>query len=653
MTLGESGHLPARREANLVAQFLVLTFVGLALAGVGIVVTVERTLARQAEHQAVERARATARGLLRQQLRRSDFEPAVPAARRRVLAALLASENLGSDSRGATLYTESAVVSSAGAALQTPTSPLVAQARSGMLVSHVETTKSGRTLRTFLPVRLRGVPPAVIEFDQNYDSITAAVQRTSLLVAGILEALLCGLCVLLVPPLARSSGRAREHVDLLDTIASHDGLTGLLNRPGFYRLATETLARSGARGALLLVDLNRFHEINETVGAERGDLLLAQAASRLASIFPADQVARLGEDEFAVLVPRAGRPELTRLSQAIEESFAEPVAISGIRIELGARVGASSYPEHGSDLDTVLRHASIALTQAKSENSRFAIYDEKIGERDLAELGVQSELRDALANGELVVHYQPQVDLAREKIHAVEALIRWQHPQRGLLPAAAFIDVAEQSELISELGRFVVANAVKQWRKWEDEGVSLHVAVNLSTIDLLDLTLPSLIVDLLIEQRMPAEKLTLEITERTLLQEQKSSRVLRQLERIGVGLAIDDYGTGYSSLSALRKLPISQVKIDQTFVAGIPEDADNDTIVQSTIQLAHTLGASVVAEGVETPEQLDRLRALGCDLAQGYFIGRPIGPGQVAMLMKSKTSFELSLQEPSPAVLVS
>ena len=366
-----------------------------------------------------------------------------------MLAALLASENLGSDSRGATLYTASAVVSTASPALRTPTSPLVVRARSGTLVSRVETTKLGRTLRTFLPVRLRGAPPAVIEFDQNYDSITAAVHRTSLLVAGILEALLVGLSVLLVPPLARSSRRAREHVDLLDTIASHDGLTGLLNRAGFSRLVTETLARSGARGALLLVDLNRFHEINETVGAERGDLLLAEAASRLGAIFPADEVARLGEDEFAILVRGADRAELTRLSHAIEELFAEPVEISGIRIELGARVGASSFPEHGSDLDTVLRHASIALTQAKHENGRFAMYDEKIGERDLADLGVRSELREALANGELLVYYQPQVDLEREKIHAVEALVRWQHPQRGLLPAAAFIDVAEQSELIS------------------------------------------------------------------------------------------------------------------------------------------------------------------------------------------------------------
>ena len=387
--LGQSGQLPARREANLVGQFMLVTLVGLTLAGVGIVVTVHRTLARQAEHQAVERARATAQGLLRQQLRRSDFAAAIPAARRHALVALLASENLGSDSRGATLYTNSGVVSTASPTLRTPGSPLVAQARSGMRVSRVETTKLGHTLRTFLPVRLPGAPPAVIEFDQNYDSISAAVRRTSLLVAGILEALLVGLSVLLVPPLARSSRRAREHVDLLDTIASHDALTGLLNRPGFARVATETLGRDNAWGALLLVDLNRFHEINETVGAERGDLLLAQAASRLGSIFPADHLARLGEDEFAVLVPGAGRPELTRLGHAIDELFAEPVAISGVRIELGARVGASCYPEDGSDLDSLLRHASIALTQAKNETTRFALYDQSIGERDLADLGVR------------------------------------------------------------------------------------------------------------------------------------------------------------------------------------------------------------------------------------------------------------------------
>lgn len=568
------------------------------------------------------------------------------------MVALLAPPNLGSDSRGATLYTDRAVVSTASAALQTPTSPLVAQARSGTLVSQVESTKVGRTLRTFLLVRLKGAPPAVIEFDQNYDSITAAVGRTSLLVAAILEALLLGLSVLLVPPLARSSRRARQHVDLLDTIASHDALTGLLNRPGFSRLVSETLVSDSARGALLLVDLNRFHEINETVGAERGDLLLVEAASRLSSIFPADHVARLGEDEFAVLVPGAGRSDLRRLGQAIDELFAEPVAISGIRIEIGTRVGASCFPEDGSDLDTVLRHASIALTQAKSENRRFAVYDERIGERDVADLGVLSELRTALSNGELLVHYQPQLDLAHEKVHAVEALVRWEHPGRGLLPAAAFIDVAEQTDLISELGRFVLASAVKQWRRWEDEGVSLHVAVNLSTIDLLDLTLPGLIVDLLIEQRMPADKLTLEITERTLLQEQKSSRVLRQLERIGVGLAIDDYGIGYSSLSALRKLPISQVKVDKTFVAGIPEDSENDTIVQSTIQLAHTLGASVVAEGVENAEQLERLRALGCDVAQGYFIGQPMRAGQVTMLVKGTMTFDPSLQATTGPLLV-
>ena len=221
-----------------------------------------------------------------------------------------------------------------------------------------------------------------------------------------------------------------------------------------------------------------------------------------------------------------------------------------------------------------------------------------------------------------------------------------------MLPAAEFIEVAEQTELISELGRFVVASAVKQWRRWEDEGVSLRVAVNLSTIDLLDVTLPGLIVDLLLEQRMPADKLTLEITERTLLQEQKSSRVLRQLERIGVGLAIDDYGTGYSSLSALKKLPISEVKIDRTFVAGIPDDAENDTIVQSTIQLAHSLGASVVAEGVETAEQLDRLRALDCDHAQGYFVGRPMSSGHITMLVKGKTPFDPSPDATTAPLLV-
>jgi EAL domain-containing protein (putative c-di-GMP-specific phosphodiesterase class I) len=250
--------------------------------------------------------------------------------------------------------------------------------------------------------------------------------------------------------------------------------------------------------------------------------------------------------------------------------------------------------------------------------------------QDIAQLALVADVRSALRDGQLLVHYQPQADVGTGAIRGVEALVRWEHPERGLLAAGEFIGAVERTELISELGRFVLAEAIRQWRRWRDQSLSLEMAVNLSTIDLLDLTLPGTIVDLLIEHGMPADRLVLEITEGRLFRdERRSDRVLRQLEQVGVGLSIDDFGTGYSSLSTLRKLPVRQVKIDRSFVAGIPEDSENDTIVQSTIQLAHMLGAAVVAEGVETETELQRLAALSCDVAQGYLIGRPVAPDEL------------------------
>ena len=363
---------------------------------------------------------------------------------------------------------------------------------------------------------------------------------------------------------------------------------------------------------MLLVDLDRFNEINETIGDDQGDRLLIEVANRLRAAFPDHTPARLGEDEFAVLIPRGGAPAVAQAAAAVADLFTVPFAAAGIRLGIDVRTGAAQYPDHGTDSDSLLRHANIALTKAKHALTRVAVYNDRYDDTDLDQLTLVGELRDALAERQIVVHYQPQVTLATGRVGAVEALVRWQHPRRGLLSPGEFIEAAEQSALISELGRQVLAASVSQWRHWREQGIALGVAVNLSTVDLLDLTLPGTLVDLLLEHQMPADQLILEITERTLLsQEYETRRVLRQLERIGVCLSIDDYGTGYSSLTTLRKLPISQVKIDRSFVAGLPDDQSNDEIVNSTIQLAHALDASVVAEGVETEAQLQRLARLG------------------------------------------
>jgi diguanylate cyclase (GGDEF)-like protein len=623
--------LPPRQEPRLVSRFVAVTALGLLLAGIGIFVVVERTVAAETERQAVDEARVTTKALLDRRLRPADLTAPLTAARRRQLADLLAPVNLGESSLGATLYgPRGAVFSTASATLRTLGPSLVRKAGAGSVTSRVATTPSGRVLRTALPLRLGTRELGVVELDRDYEPIAAATRRASFLAAGILESLLLVLCALLLPTLGRASRRLRRQVERLDWLASHDELTDLLNRAGFTRTLEESLRTTSPRGALLLINLDRFHEINETIGNEQGDLLLAEAGARLRAAVAPHAVARLGEDEFAVLLVDAERSEMLAATRTVHNTFGEMLMVNGIRIGIAVRVGGVMYPDHGLDADTLIRHASVALTAAKEERGRVALYTEQLEHHDVAQLALIGDLRTGLREGQLLVHYQPQVDVGSGAVRGVEALVRWQHPERGLLAADEFIGVVERTDLISELGRFVLRESIEQWRRWRERGIVLDVGVNLSTIDLLDLTLPGTIVDLLIEHGMPADRLVLEITETTLLRdEERTDRVLRQLEQIGVALAIDDYGTGYSSLARLRKLPVRQVKIDRSFVSGIPGDTDNDTIVQSTIQLAHTLGAVVVAEGVETETELQRLRSLSCDIAQGYLVGRPGPPEDV------------------------
>jgi diguanylate cyclase (GGDEF)-like protein len=628
-------------EPRLVWRFLAVTAVGLAAAGLGIAVVVERALADQSEQQAVQRARVTTSALLDQRLTAADLRGPPTAARSRKLASLLAERRLGEGSEGGTLYgAEGAVFSTAAQSLRTPASASVTRARSGVVTSTVEKTKAGRVLRTFLPVRVGG-SVGVVELDQDYDAIASSARHTALIAAAILEALLVVLCAVLLPPLATVSRRLRKQVVRLDWLASHDELTGLLSRRGFTRAVDDVLRADAARGAVLVLDIDRFRDVNETIGSDQADRLLTSVAERLRTAFAEQHTARLGEDEFALLLAGTRDPAVAQARQSIETAFEAPFVVNGIRLGLGVHVGAVRYPDHGRDAGTLLRHASIALTHAKTDGEGLALYTNTQERNDFAQLTLISDLRAGLRNGEVVAHYQPQVDLGTGAIRGVEALVRWQHPERGLLSAGEFVPTVERTDLITQLGRHVLAESIAQWRRWRTQGVSVDVAVNLSTIDLLDLTLPGAIVDLLIEHGMPADRLILEITESTLLHdEHRTHRVLRQLERIGICLAIDDFGTGYSSLATLRRLPIRQVKIDRSFVNGIPDDTDNDTIVQSTIQLAHTLGATVVAEGVETRTQLERLAALGCDTAQGYLIGRPAPPED---LVSRLTGYETTL----------
>jgi diguanylate cyclase (GGDEF)-like protein len=634
--------LPPRSEPRLVLWFVVATALGLLLAGGGILAVVERELTTQAERHAVDRARVATSALLDRQLRAGDLASSPSPARRRQLSALFSRTSLGAHSSGATLYGKGGLIftTNRAASLLAPHEP-VQRALRGQVVSDVVSTGSGRVLRAFVPLVLSdGRGRGAIELDQDYAPIAAAARLSSLLISAVLEGLLALLCVLVVPVLARAAARLRRQVHELDWMASHDHLTRLLNRPGFGRVIDERRAGENQLGALLLFDLDRFHEVNETVGAGKGDELLVQVAARVRDAFPGRPVARLGEDEFGLLLAAASDDAVYLEAQRLLAVLADPLCVDGIQLGLAARVGVAPVAE-GLGFASLLRRAGIALTAAKEDGREIALYSSADDHRDLGRLTAVGELREAIRSEQLRVHYQPQADIATGSICGVEALVRWQHPERGLLAAGEFIAAAERSGIVTQISRYVFATSVSQWQRWSRQGIRLDIAINLSAIDLLDLTLPCEIAALLAEHDMPPERLVLEITERTLLQDERQARnVLTQLNDMGIRVAIDDYGTGYSSLASLRQLPIQQVKIDRCFVTGIPGDASNDAIVGSTIDLAHALGASVVAEGIETEAELTRLAELACDLAQGYLIGRPLPAGELEQLVLRRRAEE-------------
>ena len=418
--------------------------------------------------------------------------------------------------------------------------------------------------------------------------------------------------------------------------ALHDPLTGLPNRTFLSdRLEQAILAgeREQKPRGLLLMDMDGFKEVNDTLGHAVGDRLLQEVAARLGWVLrKADTVARLGGDEFAVLP--AGTTDATAattIAGKILSALQEPVTIEGQPVELAASIGVAIYPEHGSDADTLLRRADAAMYVAKRAGTGCAL--SPAPDRPGSRPQVLRKLRSAIDNVELVLHYQPLVDLRTRRTPKVEALVRWGHPSYGLLPPDQFIPSAEQSDLILPLTQWVLTQALGQLRAWQAAGLELGVAVNLSARNLQDDELPGLLAEMLRSWDVEPGALTLEITERTLLAPEAET-TLQRLREIGTVLAVDDFGTGYSSLAKLRTLPVNEVKIDKTFVGGMVISRDDATIVRSTIDLVHNLGLGVVAEGVETPEVLHALVEAGCDLAQGYVLSRPLPAGELSGWMR-------------------
>jgi diguanylate cyclase (GGDEF)-like protein len=417
-------------------------------------------------------------------------------------------------------------------------------------------------------------------------------------------------------------------------LATHDTLTDLPNR-ALLRDRTEQAItasrRNGSHVALLLLDLDRFKEINDTLGHRYGDTLLKQVGPRLREhLRDTDTVARLGGDEFVVLLPdlRSGIVAV-EVAEKLVEVLQQPFLIDGAAVDVGCSVGVAVTPDHGEDFDLLLQHTDVAMYVAKKDSLGVVSYAPDLDSHSPERLALLGGLRRAVEESDqIVVHYQPKASLPSGRVTGVEALVRWEHPDHGLIAPNDFIPLAERTGIIRPLTWCILRKALEQNRRWADDGLVLRVAVNISARCLLDKGFPEEMARILRETGVPAERLELELTESSVMSDpDRALTILQALRRTGIRLAIDDFGTGYSSMAYLKKLPVSEIKIDRTFVTEMDSDASDAAIVRSSLELAHNLDLEVVAEGVETEAVWDLLTDLGCSSAQGYFLSKPLPAG--------------------------
>ena len=421
--------------------------------------------------------------------------------------------------------------------------------------------------------------------------------------------------------------------------ASHDALTDLPNRILLNDRLSQAIAAAlrepGQQGVLMELDLDHFKEINDTLGHPAGDEILRQVSQRLSkTLRGSDTLARLGGDEFAILLPgvQDGRTAAARVAQLVLDSFAEPFFYLDNEMYLGAGIGIVLFPEHGKDTIALMSRADVAMYDAKHKDVGFLFYDLANDPNTQKKLHLSSELRHALERNEFILHYQPQIDIRSGSIYGVEALIRWHHPERGLISPDEFIPHAESTGLINPITEWVIRTALEQCQQWHSAGLELQVAVNVSARSFLDPKFVDKVGRLLGEHSACAPaRMEMEVTESVLMADiEHGARVLTQISNLGMAITIDDFGTGYSSLAYLKKLPITSIKVDKSFVLNMAHDDNDAVIVRSIIDLAHNLGYKVVAEGVEDRDILDFLAILGCDFAQGYHIARPLSKDELA-----------------------
>jgi diguanylate cyclase (GGDEF)-like protein len=648
-----------RPRVGLLGKFALASAIPILLLGA----VLERVLRDEIRQRALVNARQSAalleQALVQPRLTRKDLTDGLSETRRRELDRALAPSLESRDIARIKIWNRRATVVYASEhriiGRRYPASDELQEALDGETASEVSELEKaentgdrrfGQLLEVYTPLRFgtERRPAGAFELYLPYQPIASAIAHDTKRLYLVLAGGLMLLYLALFRIVARASRRLRRQAAENQHLALHDPLTDLPNRSLFHDRAGQAVLaarREGGRAALMILDLDRFKEVNDTLGHHNGDLLLKEIGARLRQVLrESDSVARLGGDEFGLLLPTISEASAAvDVAEKVRATLREPLTLEGVRLDLGASVGIALYPEHGADVETLLQRADVAMYVAKGDHTGCEVYSPDRDEYSPSRLALVADLRRAIDEDELVLHYQPKAEVQSGRVVGVEALVRWQHPERGLLGPLEFVPLAERTGLIKDLTLYVLDAALAQLRVWQDGGVVPGVSVNLSARDLLDRELPDTIARLLASHGVDAERLELEITESVILADPMRARlILNRLNEMGIQLAIDDFGSGYSSLGYLKRLPVRVIKIDRSFVMNMEKDENDAVIVRSTIDLGRNLGLKVVAEGVESKEVWSDLARLDCDLAQGYYLGRPMAGEAIADWVRTRAA---------------